>query len=453
MTTATLGVEAIGSASAAIEAQYRARTRSSRMLYERAVHALPGGSTRAATFYPPYPVYMARGAGCRLHDVDGNEYVDCLNNYTSLIHGHAHPRIVAALADQIARGTAHGAPVEAEIALAEALTSRIASVDQVRFTNSGTEGVMCAIRAARAFTGRSKVLKMEGGYHGTYDAAEVSVDPRSDAPEWPAGRPDGPGLSPGLSGEVLVTPFNDLEVATAVIDRSRRDLAAVIVEPMMLATGAIPATDAFIRGLRAVTQEAGVLLIFDEVVTLRLSYGGGQEHYGVRPDLTTFGKIIGGGLPIGGFGGREEIMALFDARRPDPVMLSGTFNGNAATMAAGRVALDLLTAEEIARINELGDRLRTGLERVADDAGVPVRATGMGSLCHVHLTRDPVHNYRDVARARQPAIMSSLHLALLNHGVFAASRGTYSTSTAMTEADVDAVVAGFGAAVGSRGTT
>jgi len=443
MTMTAVNPTAAGVAPGSIEERYRARTVRSRALHERALRVLPGGSTRAGTFYPPYPAYMQRGAGCRLFDVDGNEYVDCLNNYASLIHGHAHPRLVAVLADQAARGTAHGSPVEAEVALAEALTQRVASVDQVRFTNSGTEAVMCALRAARAYTGRSKVLKMEGAYHGSYDAAEVSVDPREDAPVWPAGRPDGAGLSPGLTGEVLIGPFNNLATVAALIDQHRGELAAVIVEPVMVAAGAIPATEEFLQGLRTVTRDADVLLIFDEVATFRLARGGAQERYGVRPDLTTFGKIIGGGLPIGAFGGSPDIMQAFDIRRPDAVFLSGTFNGNAATMVTGRAALDLLTADEIARINGLGDRLRTGLQSAADDAGFPACVTGVGSLCHVHMTPAAVHDYRSAAPGPRRNVSALMHLDLLNHGVFAAARGTFSISTPMQARDIEEVLGAF----------
>jgi glutamate-1-semialdehyde 2,1-aminomutase len=425
---------------------YRARTPRSRALHERACVVLPGGSTRAGTFFLPYPTYMERGTGCRLDCVDGHTYVDCLNNYTSLVHGHAHPRLVSVLAECASRSTAHGAPVESEIALAESIAARVGSIEQLRFTNSGTEAVMCALRAARAYTGRSMVLKMEGGYHGSYDAAEVSVDPGTDAPAWPRGRPDGPGLSPGLTGEVVVGPFNDVATITALIDQYRQQLAAVIIEPVMNAAGMIPATPTFLSAVAAAARDADVLLILDEVVTLRLARGGAQALYALTPDLTTFGKIIGGGLPVGAFGGRADIMRTFDSRRADAAFHSGTFNGNLATMAVGRAALDLLTAEEIARINNLGDRLRGGLQRSADRAGAPVQVTGRGSLCHVHLLQTPVHDYRSAVAGSRP-MAAALHLALLNHGVVTAPRGMLSVSTAMTADDIDVVIDAFAAAV------
>lgn len=432
-----------GALAARIESAYRERTPGSRALYERAVLALPGGSTRTATYYAPYPAYMERGAGCRLYDVDGNAYIDCLNNYTALVHGHARPELVAVLADCARRGTVHGAPVEAEIALAEAIARRMPSVERVRFTNSGTEAVMGALRAARAYTGRAKVLKMEGGYHGSYDAAEVSVDPGQQAPMWPEGRPDGAGLSPGLTGEVLVAPFNDLTAVTALVKQHRHELAAVIVEPVMGAAGVIPATAPFLRRLREVTRDAGVLLILDEVVTFRLAPGGAQERYGIVPDLTTFGKLIGGGLPIGAFGGSEVIMASFDGRRSGAIPHSGTFNGNLATMALGRAALDLLSASEIARIDALGGRLRRGIQGVADASEWSISVTGIGSLAHVHPSKERIVDYRSAAAASSRPRSALMHLALLTRGVFIAPRGMLSVSTAMVEEDIDAVIAAF----------
>lgn len=437
-----------------LETMYRARTNASRALYERALANLPGGDTRTGTFFLPYPTFMARGAGCRLWDVDGNEYIDCLNNFTSLVHGHAHPDVTRAIAEQAARGTAHGAPVESQIALATAIRERLPSIELLRFANSGTEAAMMAIRAARAFSGRLKILKMEGAYHGSYDAARVSVHPRfSDeiAPRWPLGEPDEPGLSPGAVAEVLIAPFNDLETAAAIVRRHRHELAAVIVEPVMGAAGVIPAEGAFLSGLRDVTREAGVLLILDEVITLRLAWGGAQSLYGIRPDLTLLGKIIGGGLPIGAFGGRADVMAFYDPRRSDVITHSGTFNGNAATMAAGLATLALLTPSAIERINSLGDRLRGSLGAALTTAGIPAQVTGLGSLSHVHLIDGPVVDYRSAARGPEGAA-ALLHLALMNHGVFAASRGMFITSTAMQDSDVDYVAGSFADALREAGS-
>jgi glutamate-1-semialdehyde 2,1-aminomutase len=317
----------------------------------------------------------------------------------------------------------------------------------MRFANSGTEAVLNAIRAARAFTGRPKILKMEGGYHGTYDAAEVSVDPGSQPPDWPQGRPDGPGLSPGLTSEVLVAPFNDLLRTREIIAQHKNELAAVIVEPVLGSAGMIPADQDFLRGLREETRRHGILLILDEVITFRLATGGAQESYSVSPDLTTFGKVIGGGLAIGAFGGRADVMALFDPRRQGYIPQSGTFNGNAATLAAGVTSLELLTPEAIARINQQGTQLRAELQATLADAQLQAHVTGAGSLAHVHLADGPVRDYRSAARGHRSAVWRWLHLALLNRGVMVAPRGMFIISTPMADTDLAHAVVEFRAAL------
>jgi glutamate-1-semialdehyde 2,1-aminomutase len=339
--------------------------------------------------------------------------LDLLNNFTSLIHGHGHPGITAAITAQAAKGTVYAAPVEGQLALAEEITRRVPSMQQIRFTNSGTEAVMNALRVARAFTGRSKFLKMEGGYHGSYD-------------------PD----------EVLVAPLNDLETTLRLIEEHHEDMAAVIVEPMMGAGGMIPADQRFLDGLRAATTAHRVLLILDEIISFRLASGGAQQLYRITPDLTTLGKIIGGGLPIGAFGGRADIMDLFDPRREDRMTHAGTFNGSPICMAAGLASLKRLTPSEIDRINRLGDRLRNGFQVAFAATGVQGCATGHGSLVQTHLVDGEVRNYRDSARA--PAWYRRVtHLALLNRGVFSGSRTNCNVSTAMGEREVDEAIAAF----------
>jgi glutamate-1-semialdehyde 2,1-aminomutase len=305
--------------------------------------------------------------------------------------------------------------------------------------------VLYAIRAARAFTGRPKILKMEGSYHGGYDSVVVSVNPGSGAPPWPAGVVGSPGLPPEVADHTLVGPFNDLAVVTQIIERHRANLAAVIVEPVMV-RGMIAADRSFLTGLRRVTAEHGVLLIVDEVVTLRLAVGGAQGMFGIRPDLTTFGKLIGGGLPVGAFGGRVEIMAQFDPSAQRPVHHSGTFAGNAATMVAGLAALESLPETEIQRINQLGDRLRAGLRRAIAGRGVPAQVTGAGSLVGLHFADQPVSDYRSALRADREAILS-LHLALLSREIFARPGGGFFLSTAMGDKDIDHTLAVFNEAL------
>jgi len=419
------------------ETAYRARTPKSSQLFEAAKTVLPGGDTRSVVYFPPYPTFVERGSGCRVWDADNNEYIDFLNNYTSLIHGHAHPVIVEAVCHQVKRGTAFASPTGSQIQLAKRLQSRMPSLEQVRFCNSGSEATLMAIRAAKAFTGRNKVLKLEGGYHGLHDAAIASAAGASKGTV-----PDEQtGVFRGVLADIVTIPANDLEAASKVFETYPDDLAAVIVEPIMGAAGMIPLDPAFLNQLAEASCSTHSVLIFDEVITMRLAYGGAQQIYGLHPDLTTMGKLIGGGLPVGAFGGRAEIMALFD---PAYAQLhhSGTFNGNPATLAAGIAALDLLTEEVIAHVNLLGERLRSRLCEVIEKYAIGAQLTGTGSLIGIHFTRGPIRNYRDAMEAPR-SLLSVLHLLLLNRGIMTAPRGLFCTSTVMSESEIDQFVDAF----------
>jgi glutamate-1-semialdehyde 2,1-aminomutase len=434
-------------------AAYRASSPRSAVLHEAARRVMPGGDTRTVAFHAPYPLVITEGRGCRVQDADGRTYIDLLNNYTSLIHGHAHPAVVAAVSERLPFGTAFPAPNEAQTQLAEIIVDRVASVDMIRFCNSGSEAVMNALRAARAFTGRDLIVKMEGGYHGTYDDVEVSVRPD---PRNPASGPDrAPTAVPGTRGvpgntidNVLVTPLNDIEAVERLMRERGQDVAAVIVEPVMGSAGMLPAAQAFLECLRALTLEHDALLIFDEVMSFRLEPGGMQQHYRVRPDLTTFAKIIGGGFPVGGFGGRTSVMEQFDPLGPAPLSQSGTFNGNLITMVAGVAALQAYTPAEVGRINALGERLRDGVGEALRDAGVPATVTGYGSFAGVHLGATAVRTYRDAALSDK-GLARLLHLALLLEGIYVAPRLMMCTSTAMDDATIDEVLAGFRRAIGA----
>lgn len=423
-----------------VEQTYLARNRRSAELYARALNVLPGGNSRTTVFFSPYPFYAVRGEGFRVWDADGNVRVDFLNNYTSLILGHAHPKVVAAIAEAAARGASFAAPTEYEIQLAEELCRRVRSVERVRFTNSGTEATMLAIRAARAYTGRPKIAKFEGGYHGSHDYAAVSVSPdpdRAGPAERPRPVPDGPGVPDAVLGTVVVLPYNDLEAVRRILEVEGREIAAVLVEPLMGAGGAIPATVEFLRGLRELTRQYGIVLIFDEVIAFRLAYGGAQAYFGVEADLTTFGKIIGGGLPIGALGGRAEIMDLFDPRRPDRIGHGGTFNANPVAMAAGLATLAELTPAAYEHLNRLGELARRRLRQAFERLGIPAQVTGAGSIFAVHFTAEPVTDYRSARRGAHPQLLCRLHLGLLNEGVIIAPRGMGCISTPMTEAEVE----------------
>lgn len=426
-----------------IEARYVSRTPASARLAAEAARYLPGGDTRSITWFPPHPLVVEEGRGCELRDVDGNVYLDLLNNYTSLVHGHAHPVVVEAVSRQLLRGTAFAATHEGQMKLARIICQRVASVERVRFCNSGTEAVMVALRLARAFTGRPLIAKAEGGYHGSWDGVEASIEPEESSwgpRERPASVPESAGLLPGAVDSVVVVPFNDLAATTAILEPLADRLAAVIVEPVAGVAGTIPADPEYLHGLRELTDRLGALLVLDEVISLRLAPGGAQALYGVVPDLTTMGKIVGGGLPVGAFGGREEVMALTEPGRPGFLSHSGTFNGNAATTAAGGAALELLTADECTRLNALGDALRDGIRELGVELGFALTATGLGSLLTIHLVDTPPKTYRDARRA-DPEAVSLLHLALLNEGIFSARRGMLSLSTPMREEDVERALA------------
>jgi glutamate-1-semialdehyde 2,1-aminomutase len=415
----------------------------SQVLNDRARGVLPGGITRTSVYFDPFPPYMERGDGCRVYDVDGNERIDFSNNYTALILGHCPPAVVAAVQAQAARGSAFAAPTRSEIDLAEAITRRVSSVRRVRFASSGTEAAMFALRLARAFTGRRKIAKAEGGFHGTSEYASVSVSPdlsQAGAARAPVSLAAARGVSDRVVEDVVVFPFNDIEATDAIVQQHRHDLAAVIVEPVLGSSGMIPAHPEYLRALRDITLRHGVLLIFDEIITLRVAPGGAQGVYDVVPDLTVMGKIIGGGYPVAAFGGRAEIMALLDPEGGRPqIPQSGTFNGAPVGMVAGHATLQQLTPSTYERLNAMGDDLRARLKDLFARKGVAAQVTGMGSLLNVHFTDAAVTDFRTM-RAGDAARLRQVFFGLLNEGIYLAPRGMACLSTAMGEDEIAAFV-------------
>lgn len=421
-----------------ISARYAAERPVSRRLHEEACRYLPGGDTRTATFFLPYPNYIERAEGAYLYDVDGHRLLDFQNNYTSLIHGHGHPAVVEAVQKQIALGSAYAAPFELQTELAEILVSRFPSIDLVRFTNSGTEANMHALRIARAFTGKAKIIKTEGGYHGTTDVFEASVDPnikKAGTLDQIKVIPESRGVSANALKDVLVVPFNDIERTRKVVEEYVDETACIIIEPIMGSAGQIEPDPAYLRFLREITREKGIILIFDEVVTGRLSLGGAQEYYGVTPDLTSLGKIIGGGIPVGAFGGRRDIMEMYDPRNK-LMYHSGTFNGNAITMAAGAAAMKAYDAAAVDHVNRLGDRFCAETQRIFERLGLGAQVCGAGSIRNILFTNKKVTQYRDVAAAHEE-LNKLLYMILLTKGVFDAERGMFCMSTPMTDEDLD----------------
>lgn len=432
-----------------IEAEYRRRTSQSAAYATRARQVLPGGDTRTSTYYAPYPLVMDHGEGTTLQDVDGHSYLDCMNNATSLIHGHAFPPVVEAMARQAVRGTAWGAPCMEQIELAEWLCERVDSLAQVRFTNSGTEATLMAIRVARTYTGKELIVKIEGGYHGTHDLVCASVDPEvatAGPTSAPRTVPQGQGLSNAVLDQVRIVPYNERTALADILDTHAGQVAAVVVEPLLGSHGFVTAAPEYLQTVRAMTADRDVLLILDEVQTFRLDSGGAQKLYGISPDLTAMAKIIGGGLPVGAIGGRAEIMALFDPAGVKAVAHGGTFNGNPMVMAAGLAAMRHLTASAVARLNRLGDRLRAGIEEVAVEQGLRLQTTGLGSLVGYHFSPHPVRNYRDT-RLAPAELRHSFFLACLNHGLMLSPASSLNTSTVMSEADIDKALHLFQAAL------
>jgi len=423
----------------------------SQALYTRALKSLPGGNSRTTVFMKPYPIYAARGEGCRVTDLDGNVFIDCINNFASLIHGHAHPALVKAASDQIARGSAFGLPTEAEVDLAELLTSRLPSVDQVRFANSGTEAVMMALKAARAFTGRPKIAKCEGAYHGSYDYAEVSLDPTPEA--WGRNAPVSVAYAKGtpdnVLADVLTIPFNDPEAAVSLIREHGPKLACVLVDPMPNRAGLVPADKAYIEALRAVTREVGALLVFDEVISFRLGYHGAQGLWDADPDLTALGKIMGGGFPVGAIGGRTDVMAVFDPRHGKPALPhGGTFSANPVTMRAGLAAMQLLDEAMFKRLDAIGDAVRGGIDAAFRKHGVPGRTVGRGSLLKIHFAERDIRDYRTAYLTEQEARRQAVfNTGLLNRGILCAGYGLMALSTPMSDADVETIVSAADAAM------
>ena len=420
-----------------VEERYQQSARKSSRLFDRAARSLPGGNTRTTIFAEPYPYYFDHGSGCRIYDIDGNGRIDFINNYTSLILGHAPASVIEAVERQLQRGTSAAAPSEQEVRLAEAIRSRLPSVDRLRFTNSGTEATMHAIRAARAFTGREMIAKFEGSYHGTHDYAAVDVSAAGAVGA--EAQTTNAGIPAAVASTVVVLPLNDREAVEQIVTRHSAQLAAIIIEPVIGAGGIIMPEEGFLQFLRDLTRRWDILLIFDEVIAFRIGYHGAQGRFGVAPDLTTLGKIIGGGFPVGAFGGRADIMALFDPRRPHHIGHGGTFNAHPITMAAGLATLDELTPAVYERLDQLGTDLRSKLLALFATLGIPAQVNQIGSLFNIHISDLPVSDYPAVMTSDRQ-LLRDLSLALLNHGIALTGRGMGCLSTPMGVAEIDALV-------------
>ncbi len=406
---------------------YAAENPASAAQHERARAALPGGNTRTVLYYDPFPLAFARGEGAQLWDLDGHRYTDLLGEFTAGVAGHSNPAIRRAVIAALEGGINLGGHNTFEPRFAEAVRARFPAMEQLRFTNSGTEANLLAISTAIAVTGRQKILAFGGGYHGAVFTIGAPVN--INAPfDW------------------VVAPYNDTEAALALIDANADQLAAVILEPMLGGGGCIPAEPAFLHALRTATAQHGILLIFDEVMTSRLAPGGLGAAHGVQPDLMTLGKYVGGGMSFGAFGGRADLIARFDPSRPDALPHAGTFNNNVLTMAAGLTTLsEVFTPEAAAALNALGDSLRERLNAMCRDAAVPMQFTGRGSMLAVHMTAAPIRRPADAAVGNMAA-RDLFFFDMLRAGYWIARRGMMALSLPLTAADADgfaAAVAGF----------
>ena len=432
--------------------RYRQRTSKSRMQHEIARQYLPSGDTRMATHYRPYPTYMVKGEGVWITDCDGNRYFDLLNNFTSLVHGHANPAIVEDAADQLMRGTVFGSATQPQVELAKLLIERIPGVDLLRFTNSGTEATMMMMRAARAYTGRDIIVKIDGGYHGAHDFVKVSISADMENGSRPQARLEGRGVPESVLNAVMVVPFNDLSYTESVLREHHQRIAALIIEPIPNSGGMIPPAPGYLRGLRELTERYDILLLLDEIVSLRVSSGGMQEVDGIAPDMTAVAKVIGGGFPIGAFGGKREIMDHFNPDlHPDFIQHSGTFNGNNITMIAGLAAMRKLDQAAIDRINGLGQRLQDGINQMCVALGIRVRCLGYGSLQQIQWTDEPILTLSDVRRANRDIGKSAelLHLEMLNRGLHSSTRCMFNISTPTQAEDVDTALEAIEAELGT----
>jgi len=414
-------------------------------LFERALRVLPGGVSRNTVLRSPHPAYADRGEGCRIIDLDGVSRIDFSNNMCSLIHGHSDPDIVAAVTDQMTRGSAFMMATEAEVEYAEHLCGRSPGFEKMRFVNSGTEALMVCLKAARAHTGRAKIAKIEGAYHGGYDYAEVSQAPTPET--WgDVDRPESVPLVHGTPasalGDVVILPFNDIGRAIALLDEHAGALACVLMDLMPHRVGLNPVEPSFVRAIADWARRHGSLLVFDEVITFRSEVGGLQSRYGVRADLTAMGKLIGGGFPIGAVAGRGEVMDTMNPRGDRFIFPhSGTFSANPISTVAGLVAMRKFDSAAVERLNALARRGIEGIEGAISRTGARACVTGTGSMFRVHMKDRAPRNYREAhTSAAENARLKVLLDHLFEHGCVMINTCTAALSTPMGEAEIDHLV-------------
>jgi glutamate-1-semialdehyde 2,1-aminomutase len=414
----------------------------SETLFDQAVKVLPGGVSRNTIFTLPHPHYAEKGKGCYVTDIEGNTRIDFANNMASLIHGHCTPEIIAAVCEQMTKGTAFTMATEAEIRFAELLCARVPGFEKIRFTNSGTEAVMAMLKASRAYTGKAKIAKVEGAYHGAYDYAEASQT--SSPTNWgdaanPTATPVAVGTPTGALDDVVIIPYNNIAGALEILNKHKNELACVLLDPVSHRVGLIPADDDFVEAIYKWTRENNALMVFDEVITFRCGYGGAQERYSVAPDITAIGKMIGGGFPVGALAGSNEVMKVLDPMEPKVLLPhSGTFSANPITMTAGRVAMELYDKEAVEKINALCEKARGLIRQSIKAAGIKACVTGSGSMLRVHLKPEPPTNYREAyLDVHGQKLLKVLLSHLFDNGIMMVNTCTAMFSTAIGEKEVE----------------
>lgn len=441
--------------------RFMEKTPRSLELYKKTLDVMPGGATANIKFFSPYPIAMEKGRSSYLYDIDGNEYIDYLLSYGALILGHGHPDIIEAVHVQLEESGTYlfGAPHRLEVEMGEKVKQLYPSMERLRYTNSGTEATLLAIRLAYAYTGKNKIAKFEGHYHGGYDQVLVSVNPpvhEAGSERHPHPVAESKGVDPYHEKHTIILPFNDLDATYDILKKNQHDLAAVIIEPVQ--GGFIPATQSFMDGLKKMTEEMGILLIFDEVKTcFRMGFGGAQAYYQITPDLTTLGKAVGGGYPIGITGGRRDIMELsapkasadvFDLSKSrhssskDVLFHSGTYNGHPSILAAGLATIQVLE-REIWHIQDMASKLKAGIAKLFSERGVGLQVLGLGSIFNIIITeQESISNYRDLQKA-DFALRRELDFLLLAEGIYTKPLNRYSISAAHGEKEISRTLEAF----------
>ena len=409
---------------------YIAKFPASKERHEKLIKYIPGGSTRSLSYFKPYPIHIESGKAAHVFTHEGHKLLDVTNAYGAIVHGHGDPDIVKAVQEGIAKGSQYSTPTDGQYKLAKLLCERIPGFEKVRFVNSGTEATMFALRTARTYTNKDKILKMTGGFHGTHDCVAASTKKNVITA----------GIPKGMTEDMLEVPFNDFDALEKTVKENADQLAAVIMEPFLGAGGVVLPQKRYLEHVRKVTQDNNVLLIFDEIFSYRVNTGGCQKLYGVTPDLTTVGKVIGGGLPIGVFGGKTDIMNIFcHENSATPLYHSGTFNGYETLMQAGFAALSKYDEKAVSYINNLGERLQKGLLKSFKTNGLNMQSNHIGSLLNIHFVNEPITTAEQVLKSEEQ-LHTLMHLSLLNKGIFTIPRGLFILSCAMTKEDIDLLI-------------